>query len=61
MAADGGDCEAVLKSFGHAGVNAGRMADHLQRQGADAFVDAWKDLMGCMESKSRAVTAGVGA
>jgi transaldolase len=61
LPADGGDCEAVLKSFGHAGINAGRLAEHLQREGADAFVDAWKDLMRCIELKAHAIPVGAGA
>ncbi len=61
MAPDGGDCEEVLQRFAKAGVNAARLAEHLQREGADSFVDAWKDLMKCIESKTSAVTAGAGA
>jgi len=61
LAPDGGDCEEVLKRFGHAGINAGRLAEHLQREGADGFVESWKDLMSCIENKARAVTAGAGA
>jgi len=61
LTAEGGDCEAVLKSFGQAGINTGRLADHLQREGADAFVNAWKDLMRCIESKVQAVPVGAGA
>jgi transaldolase len=61
LAADGGDCEEVLKTFGHAGINAGRLAEHLQQEGADAFVDAWKDLLRCIESKAQAVPARAGA
>jgi len=61
LTANGGDCEAVLKTFGHAGINAGRLAEHLQREGADTFVDAWKDLMRCIESKARGVPVGAGA
>jgi transaldolase len=61
LAPDGGDCEEVLKRFAKAGVNATRLADHLQREGADEFVTAWKDLMSCIESKSKAAIAGAGA
>jgi transaldolase len=57
---DGGDCEAVLARFLHAGINPTRLADHLQREGADGFVDSWKDLMSCIESKSHDVSVGAG-
>jgi transaldolase len=58
---DGGDCETVLKRFADAGVNASRLADHLQREGADGFVEAWKDLMSCIETKAKStVAAGAG-
>jgi transaldolase len=60
LAADGGDCEAVLQRFAHAGINAARLADHLQREGADGFVESWKDLMLCIENKAQAVAVGAG-
>lgn len=61
LAADGGDCEEVLQRFAHAGIHAHRLAEHLQREGADGFVKSWKDLMSCIENKSRPVLAGAGA
>jgi len=60
LPADGGDCEAVLARFAQAGINSTRLADHLQREGADGFVEAWKDLMSCIETKARTVAAGAG-
>jgi transaldolase len=58
---DGGDCETVLERFARSGIDAGKLAGQLQREGADAFVESWKDLMLCIESKTHAVRAGTGA
>jgi len=61
LPADGGDCEAVLESFARGGIDTGKLAEQLQREGADAFVQSWNDLMGSIESKAHAVRAGIGA
>ena len=58
MAADGGDCETVLESFAHGGDDSGKLAEQLQREGADAFVKPWNDLMASIESKAHAALAG---
>jgi len=52
---DGGDCETVLERFARAGIDAGKLAGQLQREGAEAFVSSWNDLMLCIESKAHAV------
>jgi transaldolase len=52
MAADGGDCEAVLGQFAQAGVNVSTLAAQLQDEGAKSFVKSWNDLMGVIASKS---------
>jgi transaldolase len=52
---DGGDCEEVLAGFGRAGVDVAKLAADLQSEGAKAFVDSWKDLLGSIESKSKAL------
>ena len=57
---DGGDCEAVLARFARGGIDAGKLAEQLQREGAEAFVRSWNDLMLCIESKAHAVRAGAG-
>ena len=49
---DGGDAEAVLAQFGAAGVAVLELAKALQRQGADAFVASWQDLMKQIGSKA---------
>jgi transaldolase len=55
---DGGDCEAVLDRFARGGIDAGKLAEQLQREGAEGFVKSWDDLMLCIESKAHAVRAG---
>lgn len=52
---DGGDCEQVLAAFGKAGVDVAKLAAALQSEGAKSFVDSWKDLLGSIESKSKAL------
>ena len=55
MAADGGDCEAVLNQFAKAGVNIDALAAQLQEEGARSFVKSWNDLMSVIASKSAAL------
>jgi len=55
---DGGDCETVLDRFARGGIDAGNLAEQLQREGAEGFVKSWDDLMLCIESKAHAVRAG---
>ena len=52
---DGGDCEQVLMAFTRAGVDVVQLAAELQRDGAKAFVDSWKNLLDSIESKSKAL------
>jgi transaldolase len=60
LARDGGDCETVLARFEQAGINVAKLAEDLQREGAEGFVEAWKDLMSCIESKAQPATVGAG-
>jgi transaldolase len=55
MAADGGDCEAVLKEFTRAGIQIDDLAARLQDDGAKAFVKSWNDLLALIESRSHAL------
>jgi transaldolase len=57
LPADGGDAEAVLARFAEAGVDVTAVAAELQREGAEAFVTSWKDLMGRIASKAQALEA----
>lgn len=52
---DGGDCEQVLAAFSKAGIDVPKLAADLQSEGAKSFVDSWKDLLGSIESKSKAL------
>jgi transaldolase len=55
MAADGGDCEAVLAQFSKAGVKVEALAAQLQTEGAKSFVKSWNELMAVIASKSEAL------
>jgi transaldolase len=52
---DGADCEQVLAEFGRVGVDVAKLGADLQTDGAKSFVDSWKDLMGAIEAKSKAL------
>ena len=60
LPADGGDCETVLDGFARAGIDAGALAEQLQREGAEAFDKSWNDLLLCIESKAHPVGGGAG-
>ena len=51
MAANGGDCEAVLTRFTKAGINLDDLAAKLQNEGAKSFVKSWNELMSVLASK----------
>jgi transaldolase len=55
MAADGGDCEAVLEQFAQAGIDVDGLAAQLQEDGAKGFVASWNELMGVITSKCDAM------
>lgn len=50
--ADGGDCEAVLAGVRAAGIDLDALAVRLQREGAEAFVKSWHELLGRIAAKS---------
>jgi len=52
MPVDGGDAEPVLAEFARAGVEDAKLAEELQREGAESFNKSWNDLMDCLRSKS---------
>ena len=52
MRPDGGDAEAVIEQIGQAGIDVAGLASQLQREGAEAFVASWKDLLGSIASKA---------
>jgi transaldolase len=45
LPADGGDADQVMAAFARAGIDAASLAGELQRQGAEAFVASWQDLL----------------
>jgi len=45
LPADGGDADEVLAAFAEAGTDAGALARRLQKEGAEAFVESWRDLL----------------
>jgi len=55
LAADGGDCEAVLLRFVDAGIDIDALAARLQEEGASSFVKSWNDLLARIDSKSARV------
>jgi transaldolase len=56
MARDGDDAEQVLVDFSRAGIDVAALAKQLQEEGAKSFVDSWHDLLGAIESKSKALS-----
>ena len=48
---DGGDAEAVLAQFAHAGVDDAALAAQLQSEGATKFDASWKDLLDRLAAK----------
>ena len=55
LAPDGGDAEAELAEFRKAGIDIDALAEQLQREGAEAFVKSWDDLLACINDKSAAL------
>jgi transaldolase len=49
---DGGNAEAEIAEFTKAGVDVDKLAEQLQREGAEAFVKSWDDLLSCIVDKS---------
>jgi transaldolase len=52
---DGGDAEEVLAAFNEAGIDTDAIATQLQKEGADAFVKSWNELLATIEGKVKAV------
>jgi transaldolase len=57
LAEDGGDAEEVLARFGKAGIDVDELATRLQREGAEAFVASWRDLLGSIGSEAEKLIA----
>jgi transaldolase len=52
---DGGDSAAVLAEFAKAGIDIAALAAQLQSEGAKSFVGSWQELLGSIETKSKAL------
>ncbi|MES1982666.1 MAG: transaldolase [Pseudomonadota bacterium] len=55
LPADGGYAEQVIAEFEREGIDDEALAAELQRDGAASFSKSWKDLLACIESKSKAL------
>jgi transaldolase len=55
LARDGDNAEAELAEFTRAGIDIDALAEQLQREGAEAFVKSWNDLLACIADKSAAL------
>jgi hypothetical protein len=61
MEETGGDAEEILARFAEAGADIDALAMQLQRDGAEAFVKSWRELLQRISDKSAAIadsTAG---
>ena len=55
LKADGGDFQAVLDAHIKAGIDLTALSNQLQSDGAKSFIKSWNELLGAIESKSKAV------
>jgi transaldolase len=55
MSRDGADSEQVLADVARAGIDVAALARKLQDDGAKGFVESWKELLGAIETKSKAL------
>ena len=55
MPPDGGTCEQTLAEFTRAGVDLNALAATLQKEGAEAFVASWTELIACIAGKRAAL------
>ena len=58
LPADGGDAEEVLSSFGSAGIDVDALAAQLQKDGAEAFVKSWSEMLESVKAKGEKVASG---
>jgi len=52
LSAERNTSDQVLAEFKQAGIDYDQLADQLQKEGAAAFVDSWKNLLATIEAKS---------
>jgi len=53
------DTNEVLAEFAKAGINREAVADQLLREGVESFAKSWKDLLACIASKGKMLTASL--
>ena len=51
---DGGDAEETLKAFNDAGIDTDELALRLQKEGAEAFVKSWKEMVDSVSKQAQA-------
>jgi transaldolase len=54
---DGGDSASVLAQFVEAGIDIAAVAQRLQQEGAQSFIESWQDLMRCIADKRAGMAA----
>jgi transaldolase len=54
---DTAEADAVVEAVGKAGIDVDALADKLQADGRDSFVQSWNALLACIESKRKAMRA----
>jgi transaldolase len=57
LPADGGDAEQVFDAHREAGIDTDALALKLQKDGAEAFVKSWNELLGTIKSESERLAA----
>ena len=55
LSPDGGNCEDVFAAYEKAGILVSGLAAQLQKEGADAFVKSWQNLLQSIETKTSAL------
>jgi transaldolase len=53
LASDGGDNAQILRKFADAGIDPAQLANQLQSEGEESFSKSWRDLLDCIQSKSK--------
>lgn len=56
LSPDGGDGAETLAEIEKVGIGIDALAERLQREGAEAFVKSWRDLLDAIDAKSKVLT-----
>jgi len=60
LSAGGGLADSTIFAIERAGIDVAALGETLQRDGADAFVRSWDELLGVVERKSRQMAGTAG-